>query len=314
MKTTTIKIITLMILSAFSFISFSNTTLAISHSEIRAELNKVEEKRKKYNTTMAIVKSKLTDMNDKVMSEKREWDIISKYNLIISKINVIEKKYQNSTSIYREVTLDMLDNLEEFLKSESERLQESLDERAELYDWLRVGSTQQEKEEIQKEVLEENENDNSLEHWNSEQWANRDTLVANGMSYKEATVMSIRTDITNDDFEFCANFPAEVYTNEAMRKYTHAQWPLAREYKAFVTKYYKNAYTDPIAHKNWARIQQCVSLMYGWYNSMWLTQNDVEKIYKKHYGEYVPYTTPFYEEWVQPEDIEEYIENHHKGL
>ena len=52
--------------------------------------------------------------------------------------------------------------------------------------------------------------------------------------------------------------------------------------------------------------------MYGYYSHYNVTQSTVKALYEKTYGErYNTYTTPFYLEGIQPENIEQYITSHH---
>ena len=309
----TLKTIALLLVSLFVFTSLSNTVFALStkmQTAIEAT-KKVEEKKKQYDKSLEKVKVQLTSLANKYISQKRETVLIKKYESIIKKIDTLVLKQQNTTSIYKGVTIDLLNGLKNFIVSENVRLKKSIDDRKKKFNGVEVGSTTEEKKEIIEKVVEKSTTQTESV---SETFDNRRTLEANGLSYKEATLLSFKTQ-DGDGFQFCANFPSEVYTNYGQRNYVWASsspMDVSDAYRSFTDTYHKNQYTDAMANWNGARIQKCVRRMYIYSKDLGVTQKDIETIYEKYYGEYVPYTTPYYLDDVQPENIETYIKNHHK--
>jgi len=312
---TIIKTTLLTILVICTITPLANITLAISPEMQKAidVSNKVEAKKRVYDNIVLSYKEQIGKITNLYISKNKEERLIELYNDILDKVSDLRSNMKNSTSIYKGILIETLNELEDITGDEIVIVENSYyakQDAVKYGDDIEIGETQEEKDEIIEEVVTSSSASNVANVQQESQ--NRKTLEANGISHKEATAIAWKTDLW-DGFEFCANFPAEVYTNNALRHYTDAQSSVADEHKEFIGIYYKNYYTDPVAHRSGARIWQCVRQMYLYYKNQWLTKSDVETIYEKYYGEYVPYTTPFYLEGVQPEDIEEYIENHHNS-
>lgn len=306
----TIKTIALVIVALFTITSFSNYSFALSPEMEKAieTSRKIEAKRVSINASLQKFSLNVSKMTTSAISKNKEESLKIKYEDILKTVDRLQVEHSTSKSIYKVVIIDLLDDLEIFFDDEIEKLETSLEQKTKTYSGVEVGKTEAEKQEIIEKVIENSSSSSSA----SEEHENKKILEANWVSPKEASALAIKTDVW-DWFEFCANFPSEVYTNNALRQYTWAQSSVAKDYYNFKVKYYKNAFTDRTAHANAWRIQQCVRLMYLFNKNNGLTKSDIETIYEKHYGNYVQFTTPFYLEGVQPEDIETYISNHHNG-
>ncbi len=303
----TIKAIILVLVITFTFTSVTNYSFAISPDMKQAIENskKVEAKKLKYEKTLVKATDLISKITNKYISLNKEELLIEKYENILVKLEKIKEKSEKDTSIYRGVTLDFLDDIFNLMDHQMVKLNESIEKKSK-------NSSNYSSWEDPKKTEDIVEKTNNEKQGPSEQFSNFKKLEENGVPKKEAVLLSFQTE-HGDWFKFCANFPADVYTNDALRNYEDSQSDVADAYKGLKNTYYKNYYTDRMVRYNSARIQRCVRQMYVYYQNYGIKQSDVKVIYEKHFGKYVEYTTPFYLEGVQPEDIEEYIENHHEG-
>jgi len=304
MKTIT-TIMTIVTISLFAMMTSSSVSAELSPEMATAiEISKkVEAKQKSLAKSFGKFANKIVAMSNVAMQNGTEKKLETKYEGIMIRIDNLLIKHADSTSIYKWITLNLLEDLKVLFREESHKINMSA--------FQREKDNESTLTETQKKIVKEVSVSASTKTVSvSEQRDNKNELINNWVSKNEATILSNQTSAW-DSFKFCANFPAEVYTDNSMRMYRNAQSPVAKEYYAFMVKYFKNVFTDAVANRNWGRIQQCVSLMYSHYLYHDLTQDKIKELYERTYNEeYTPYTTPFYLEGVQPENIEAYISDY----
>lgn len=292
----------------------SNSASAMTFAEKTA---KIEKKKASMERSIDKIEVKFNAQTDLYITKQKEDVLKKKYTTLLGKIDKLQLKLESPQykSIYKAVYIDAINDLEAFFEGEVQELDASVVSRQVSFDTtgmdVKVGKTEEEKKEIVSSITSWEKEYNFIS--SKEREEARANLIANGVSEKETIMLTMQT-WPGDTFEFCANFTKWVYgQHEAFVFHTDAQWAYARDYKALVGKYYDNYYTDRVAWRNAGRAHKCAASMYAYQTKYNVSDKEVEEIYEKHFGEYVPFTNAFWLEGIQPENIESYIENHHKG-
>lgn len=295
---------------------FANNTLAFNNvAEHIATSKKVEAKKNKVEGQIEKIKTLLKKKTD---AEIKKWPskatiLQKKYENFIPALNNAVEKLESSKSIYKFIYVDAYTDLWDFMKSENQRIlvflgkiDWSTQKVSERYADIKVGTTEEEKEAIKDEVI------SLVKKKGTDRTELKVTLESNGYTSLESGLLTLKTTI-GEDFKFCANFTADIYTFQPMREYIDAQSPMAREYFKFSREHFKNQLDNPKTNKDAARIQQCVRAMYKFqqFDSR-VNQDFVKRLYEKAYGEkFNVHTKTFYDLGIQPEDIDDYIARHH---
>lgn len=302
----TLKTIALLLVSLFVFTSLSNTTFALSTKMQTAISNtkKVEAKKIALEKVIKKLDVGLQELTDKYINKKQEKILVKKYEAIISKIDKANIKLTTSKSIYKAVTMNTYTDLKNILLEDITQLELSVSSRNTSNNSITV-----EQKEATSELVEKGTG--AFEGRTQSEVMNE--LREADFTEVETKLLALESNL-GDGFEFCANFTADVYTNNALRKYRDAQSEVAGELQVFLINEIPDYTTNPNTRPQFFRIQRCVNSMYGLYVYNQVTQSTVKALYEKVYNKpFKIHTSTFYSNNVSPADIEEYLENHHNG-
>lgn len=324
MKTLT-KTLSVLIISLLAFSGVASAELSPSFKEA-IENAKYTQLKTKYeyqlNTTIS---SQLEKINTKYKKSVTSIDkMVAKYNKIItrsdkllSELRITSKKH---TMVYKPVILKVKDIVNKFkaeLLDEKQRILNPNEVVVKANPSLAEKTEDMKNRGIEVKIgeTEEEQLENTNEAWNDTTLSKADKVTIskiNNTSDLDLFLRNLKTEQW-DWFEFCANFTADVYTNNALRKYAGAQSEVAQEYHDFKSIYYANAWTSHLANVNGGRIQKCVARMYTLsLKYPELNQDYAKNLYESMYNKtFTIHTETFYSKGIQPENIESYLSEHH---
>lgn len=302
----TMKTIALMVTVLFSFSMSPNIVSAELSSEMQIAISntkKVEAKKIALEKVIKKLDVGLQELTDKYINKKQEEILVKKYEAIISKVDKANIKLTTSKSIYKAVTMNTYTDLKNILLEDIAQLKLSVSNRNQSNN----STTTVEQKEATSELVEKGTG--AFE--GKTQSEVREELRKADFTEIETKLLSLETK-AGDGFEFCANFTADIYTNNGLRKYEDAQSEVAREFRSFLINEIPDYTTNPNTKPQLYRIQRCVNRMYGYYAYDQVTQSTVKALYEKVYNKpFKVHTSTFYSNNVSPANIEEYLENHH---
>ena len=190
---TIIKTTLLTILVICTITPLANITLAISPEMQKAidVSNKVEAKKRVYDNIVLSYKEQIGKITNLYISKNKEERLIELYNDILDKVSDLRSNMKNSTSIYKGILIETLNELEDITGDEIVIVENSYyakQDAVKYGDDIEIGETQEEKDEIIEEVVTSSSASNVANVQQESQ--NRKTLEANGISHKEATAIA----------------------------------------------------------------------------------------------------------------------------
>ena len=155
---TIIKTTLLTILVICTITPLANITLAISPEMQKAidVSNKVEAKKRVYDNIVLSYKEQIGKITNLYISKNKEERLIELYNDILDKVSDLRSNMKNSTSIYKGILIETLNELEDITGDEIVIVENSYyakQDAVKYGDDIEIGETQEEKDEIIEEVV-----------------------------------------------------------------------------------------------------------------------------------------------------------------